>query len=88
MLPIVAEAVTVYVLLAMLIAMLGRRRKLGSWGYFFASILLTPIIGLLLVLASDPRPRLRRSELLRLAELEEQRTKRTGRLPRQPSTGR
>ena len=39
------------------IGIMGRRRKLGSWGYFFGSILLTPIIGFLLLMASDPRPR-------------------------------
>ena len=39
------------------IGILGRYRKLGFWGYFFASILLTPIIGLLLLFASDPRPK-------------------------------
>ena len=46
-----------YFLAALLLAAAGRRRKLGSWGYFLASLLLTPVIGLLLVLASDPRPR-------------------------------
>ena len=51
----IAGAVTAYVLVAMLIGFLGRRRKLGAWGYFFGSIALTPIIGLLLLLASDPR---------------------------------
>jgi hypothetical protein len=46
-----------YILLAMVVAFFGRRRKFGAWGYFFAALLLTPMIGLLLVLASDPRPR-------------------------------
>jgi len=35
--------------------LLGRKRKLGFWGYFFGSVVLTPVIGLILVLASDPR---------------------------------
>ncbi|MBF0426600.1 MAG: hypothetical protein HQL66_12365 [Magnetococcales bacterium] len=35
--------------------MLGRKRKLGFWGYFLGSIVLSPLIGLLLVLASDTR---------------------------------
>ena len=40
-----------------LVGILGSRRKMGFWGYFFGSILLTPVIGLLLVLASDPKPK-------------------------------
>lgn len=35
------------------IAFLGTNRKFGFWGYFFASMLLTPLIGLLLVISSD-----------------------------------
>lgn len=50
-----AAAITAYVVVAMAIGFLGRRRKLGAWGYFFGSIALTPVIGLLLLLASDPR---------------------------------
>lgn len=37
------------------VALMGINRKFGFWGYFFASLLLTPIIGVLLVLASDKR---------------------------------
>jgi hypothetical protein len=36
------------------IAYFGRNRKLGFWGYFFASLLLTPLVGLLLVIISAP----------------------------------
>ncbi len=42
-----------YIGACMLLGLLGRHRKLGSWGYFFGSIVLTPVIGLLLLLASD-----------------------------------
>lgn len=45
----------VYLALSILLGVLGRRRKMGGWGYFFGSIALTPVIGLLLLLASDPR---------------------------------
>lgn len=31
----------------------GRDRKMGFWGYFFASLLLTPVLGLLLVIVSE-----------------------------------
>ena len=44
--------------LSLCVAWLGRDRKLGFWGYFFASLLLSPLIGALLVLVSGPlRPR-------------------------------
>ncbi|MDR2738988.1 MAG: hypothetical protein LBB68_04045 [Treponema sp.] len=36
------------------IGVLGRNRKLGFWGHFFGSLLLTPVIGILLVVATDP----------------------------------
>jgi hypothetical protein len=42
-------------LLSLLVAWTGRYRKLGFWGYFFASLLLSPLIGALLVLVSGPR---------------------------------
>ncbi len=53
---IIVPGAFAYLLLCMVLGALGRRRKLGAWGYFFASFLLTPVIGLLLLLASDPRP--------------------------------
>ena len=40
--------------LAYFIGFLGRNRKLGFWGHFFASLLLTPVIGFLLIAATDP----------------------------------
>ena len=43
------------VFLSFVVALLGKNRKMGFWGYFFGSLLLTPIIGLLLVLASDTK---------------------------------
>ena len=39
---------------AILVAFFGRHRRFGFWGYFFASMLLTPIIGLLMLLAAIP----------------------------------
>lgn len=48
-------AAGIYVALAALLGVWGRRRKLGPWGYFFGALALTPVIGLLLLLASDPR---------------------------------
>ncbi len=43
----------IVIILSFVVGLLGVNRKFGFWGYFFGSILLTPIIGLLLVLASD-----------------------------------
>lgn len=38
--------------LSLLIGLLGINTRLGFWGNFFASVLLTPLVGLLLVIAS------------------------------------
>ncbi len=43
-----------YVIMSILVAFCGSNRKFGYWGYFFACLSLTPFIGILLVLASDP----------------------------------
>ena len=48
---------TLYILAAVIVALFGRNRKFGFWGYFFATLLFTPLIGVILVLASDARPR-------------------------------
>lgn len=45
-------AVLFWLMLCVLVAAIGRHRTMGFWGYFFASIVLTPIMGLLLVLVS------------------------------------
>ena len=42
-----------YIAMAIFVAWLGRDRKFGYWGYLFGSLLLTPVIGLLLYLATD-----------------------------------
>lgn len=48
---------TVYLTAAVLVALLGRRRKWGYWGYLWSSILFTPLFGFLFVLAADPPPK-------------------------------
>jgi hypothetical protein len=50
-----AIMIIVYFGLCFLVAYLGRERKFGFWGYLAASVILDPVIGLLLVLASDKR---------------------------------
>jgi hypothetical protein len=48
----------VHLFFCLLIAVLGMHKPLGFWGYFFASLLLTPVIGLLLIaVAGDNRVR-------------------------------
>jgi hypothetical protein len=46
--------VSVWLIGAMLIGFFGRHLRFGFWGYFFASILLTPPIGLLMLFAAVP----------------------------------
>ncbi|MFK5986591.1 MAG: hypothetical protein QM479_14370 [Pseudomonadota bacterium] len=43
------------ILISAIIGYLGRHRKMGFWGYFFASIILTPLVGILLVVVSDDK---------------------------------
>lgn len=51
------KILAVTIVLSFFIGLLGANRKWGFWGYFFGSILLTPIIGILLIFASDKRPK-------------------------------
>lgn len=44
-----------YFAASVLIAFLGINRTMGFWGYFFASLLLSPVMGLLLLLVSGSK---------------------------------
>jgi hypothetical protein len=44
-----------YLLLCFIVAYFGRKRSMTFWGYFFASIVLTPLVGVLLVIISKKR---------------------------------
>ncbi|XPV77540.1 MAG: hypothetical protein ACNI27_06410 [Desulfovibrio sp.] len=44
------------VLSSLLIALIGRRSRFGFWGMLFASLLFTPIIGVLLLLVMTNTP--------------------------------
>ena len=59
---ITSHVTWIYFFLSLLIAILGRNRKLGFWGYFFGSMFLTPFVGLVLLLASDKRSAATRSK--------------------------
>lgn len=43
------------IFISFIIGYLGRNKKMGFWGYFFATLLLTPFIGALLLIISDKR---------------------------------
>lgn len=47
-----------YIGLSILIGFIGRNRKFGFWGFFFSSLLLTPIAGFLAYLASCEKVKL------------------------------
>ena len=41
--------------LSLLIGLMGMNSRLGFWGNFFASVLFTPVVGLLLVIAASSK---------------------------------
>jgi hypothetical protein len=45
----------VYILLCFVVAALGSDRKFGFWGYFFCSLALSPISGVIVLLGSSKR---------------------------------
>jgi len=44
----------IYIGAAALVASLGRKRKWGFWGFFVISVILTPLVGLFVIMATDP----------------------------------
>jgi len=44
-----------YLFLCLLAGIGGRKRRIGFWGYFFCSILFTPIISLLFLYFAAPK---------------------------------
>jgi hypothetical protein len=45
----------VYVAMCFLVAAVGKSRPMRFWGYFFTSFLLTPLVGLLLLMAAGKK---------------------------------
>ena len=45
----------IILVLSLFIGLLGMNSRIGFWGNFFASLLLTPLVGLLLVIASGSK---------------------------------
>ncbi|HEX6546442.1 MAG TPA: hypothetical protein VF023_09055 [Bryobacteraceae bacterium] len=46
--------ISTWIIGSILIACFGTKRRFGFWGYLFASLLLTPVIGFLLLAAAIP----------------------------------
>lgn len=56
--PVVLESIVIYLLLCAAAAFMGRRRRIGFWGFFFLSILATPLLTAVFIFAAGPgRPR-------------------------------
>ncbi len=47
--------IILYVMLCWVLAFIGRNAKLSFWGNFWISVILTPIIGIVVLLAQDLR---------------------------------
>ena len=45
----------IYLGLCLVAAVAGRNRRIGFWGYFFSSVIFTPIISLLFLYFGQPR---------------------------------
>jgi uncharacterized membrane protein len=43
-----------YLACSALVAYLGRNYRFGFWGYFFASLFFSPLVGFILVIAAKP----------------------------------
>ena len=48
--------IILYVAFCWLLGHLGRNGKFSFWGNFWVSVILTPVIGIIVLLAQDSRP--------------------------------
>jgi len=49
------ELVLLYLALCFLAGVAGRHRRIGFWGFFFSSIIFTPVISFLFLYFATPR---------------------------------
>ncbi len=49
------EVAVIYALLCLIAGILGRKRRIGFWGYFFCSFIFTPFISLAFLFFAAPR---------------------------------
>lgn len=47
--------ILLWLFLAIVIGFFGRNYRFGFWGYFFATVLFTPIIGTLMLIGAMPK---------------------------------
>lgn len=52
---------SVWILLSIFVGFAGRQRALGFWGFFLASLFVSPLLMLLVLLVTQPRTELDRS---------------------------
>jgi hypothetical protein len=57
---VVLQLVIVYIVLCLVVGFLGRRRRIGFWGFVFLSVMLTPLTTGLFIFFAAPAPRPRR----------------------------
>ncbi len=55
--PVFVIIIPLYILGCMLAAYLGRNTRIGYWGFFFISVMLTPISGFLIQYFAYPKKR-------------------------------
>jgi hypothetical protein len=53
--PLTPETAAAYILLCVVAGVLGRKRRIGFWGYVFCSFIFTPIISLMFLYFATPR---------------------------------
>jgi hypothetical protein len=47
-----------YLILVLIVALLGRNKAIGFWGFFLLSLILTPVVtGLFMIINRERRPR-------------------------------
>ena len=52
--PLILEIIFVYLLACGAAAFTGRKRRIGFWGFFFLSIIVTPLLSAIFIFAASP----------------------------------
>lgn len=48
------ELILLYLVLSLVAGIVGRNRRIGFWGFFFASVIFTPFVSLLFLYFATP----------------------------------
>ena len=56
---VLLQIVVLYLLLCLVVGFLGRRRRMGFWGFVFLSVMLTPLVTSLFIFFAAPVKRRR-----------------------------